>query len=397
MTPRVTFGMIVLNGEPFLEANLKSIYPFAHQIIVSEGASPNAAESADSNGHSRDRTLLILREFKEKSDPLNKLQIVTAEDEGHPNGFWPGEKSQQSQAYAKRATGDWLWQVDVDEFYEPEDMRKIQEFLILNPDTSCIVFPAYHFWGGFNHVVEGGFMWHPRYQGEPYGRYRRVFKWQPGWHYATHRPPTIYNEDLKDITRTKLVDAARVLNKRRVMYHYFMTDVRTILRKARYYEKLSPSVFENRESRCSALVDELTIGRALRIFDQFKTWNWLEEFRGQHVCAIRQLLSNNPKLTSEGLPKRELQCILRSRKYRFAVSVLRIVESILSVARAFQFKSIQLILSLVRATPKRLRSLLPARIARHADNASTLDSWEKLLVVRMREMRRSNKASTRDV
>ena len=27
--PRITFGMIVLNGEPFLEYNLRSLYPFA--------------------------------------------------------------------------------------------------------------------------------------------------------------------------------------------------------------------------------------------------------------------------------------------------------------------------------------------------------------------------------
>src|SRR3546814_12365174 len=31
--PRITFGMIVLNGEPFLRYNLRSLYPYAHQII----------------------------------------------------------------------------------------------------------------------------------------------------------------------------------------------------------------------------------------------------------------------------------------------------------------------------------------------------------------------------
>ena len=43
--------------------------------------------------------------------------MVTAEECGHENGFWPGEKDEQSRAYAARATGDYLWQVDVDEFY----------------------------------------------------------------------------------------------------------------------------------------------------------------------------------------------------------------------------------------------------------------------------------------
>lgn len=36
--PRITFGMIVLNGEPFTRYNLRALYPFAHEIIVVEGA-----------------------------------------------------------------------------------------------------------------------------------------------------------------------------------------------------------------------------------------------------------------------------------------------------------------------------------------------------------------------
>ena len=36
-SPRVTFGIIVLNGEPFTRYCLRSLYPFAHQIIVVEG------------------------------------------------------------------------------------------------------------------------------------------------------------------------------------------------------------------------------------------------------------------------------------------------------------------------------------------------------------------------
>ena len=51
--PRVTFGVIVLNGEPFTRYYLRSLYPFAHQIIVVEGPSPGAARIATPDGHSR--------------------------------------------------------------------------------------------------------------------------------------------------------------------------------------------------------------------------------------------------------------------------------------------------------------------------------------------------------
>ena len=55
--PRITFGMIVLNGEPFIRYNLRALYPFAHQIIVVEGAAPAAANIATGDGHSSDGTL----------------------------------------------------------------------------------------------------------------------------------------------------------------------------------------------------------------------------------------------------------------------------------------------------------------------------------------------------
>ncbi len=84
--PRVTFGMIVLNGEPFVRYNLRALYPFAHQIIVVEGAAPAAAKIATPEGHSSDGTLETLMDFKVQEDPEGKLIIVTAEDEGHPNG-----------------------------------------------------------------------------------------------------------------------------------------------------------------------------------------------------------------------------------------------------------------------------------------------------------------------
>ena len=103
---KVTFGIIVLNGEPFVRYNLRALYPLAHQIIVVEGAAPAAASIATPDGHSTDGTLEILRDFKVNEDPDNKLTIVTAEDNGYQNGFWPGEKYEQSQAYADRTTGD---------------------------------------------------------------------------------------------------------------------------------------------------------------------------------------------------------------------------------------------------------------------------------------------------
>ena len=128
MKPKITFGILALNAQPFLAANLRALYSFAHQIIVVEGAVRSANRLATPEGHSSDGTLEMLRRFCAEEDPQHKVEVVLAQDAGYTDGLWP-EKDEMSQAYAERATGDWLWQVDADEFYLPEDMVAVMAML----------------------------------------------------------------------------------------------------------------------------------------------------------------------------------------------------------------------------------------------------------------------------
>mgnify|MGYP006932098584 CR=1 FL=1 len=50
--PKITFGIIVLNGEPFTRYCIRALYPHAHQIIVVEGALEKARSIATPDGHS---------------------------------------------------------------------------------------------------------------------------------------------------------------------------------------------------------------------------------------------------------------------------------------------------------------------------------------------------------
>ncbi len=149
--PRMTFGLIVLNGEPFTRYCLRALYPFAHQIIVVEGACEAAAEIATPDGHSNDGTLQTLQRFKAEEDPQGKVQIVRRE------GFW-SEKDEQSQAYAERASGDYLWQVDIDEFYQPEDLRVVLGMLHDDPGITAVSFEQITFWGRFDYVADGWYL-----------------------------------------------------------------------------------------------------------------------------------------------------------------------------------------------------------------------------------------------
>ena len=80
--PKITFGIIVLNGEPFTRYCLRSIYPYAYEIIVVEGGHEDAKVVSTPDGHSIDGTLETLRRFKSEEDPENKVQIVTRD------GLW---------------------------------------------------------------------------------------------------------------------------------------------------------------------------------------------------------------------------------------------------------------------------------------------------------------------
>ena len=47
--PRISFGIIVFNGEPFTRYCLRALYPFAHEIIVVEGGHEGRSLAAGRN------------------------------------------------------------------------------------------------------------------------------------------------------------------------------------------------------------------------------------------------------------------------------------------------------------------------------------------------------------
>ncbi len=231
--PKISFGIIVLNGQPFTHYCLKSLYTFAHEIIIVEGASYSAKEVATADGHSKDDTLNVIRNFIKNHDPLKKVTLVTAEDQGHPNGFWPGEKDQQSQAYAARATGDYLWQVDIDEFYMPQEMNRVIMLLQQDPTISGMSFKTKTFWGSTDVTVDGPFL----LRGAEI--YQRLFKWGKGYRYATHRPPTVLDEQGVDVMKKNFLHGTHLAKKHAIyMLHYSLLFPKQVKEKAEYYQRL---------------------------------------------------------------------------------------------------------------------------------------------------------------
>ncbi|MCH7686391.1 MAG: glycosyltransferase family 2 protein [Planctomycetes bacterium] len=318
--PRITFGIIVLNGEPFTRYCLRALYPFAHQIIVVEGAAPAAQSIATSDGHSCDETLEVLRRFQFEEDPNNKLTILTAEDAGHPNGFWPGEKHEQSRAYAERATGDYLWQVDIDEFYQPQDMESVIQILSEDPSITAASFKQIQFWGGFDSFVEG---WYLRRGGNVF---HRLFQWKKGYQYATHRTPTVvyhHNRDQRTVHWLNDRTTARLGIR---LYHYSLLLPKQVREKSEYYAHAD---WLDRKKACEWAEEVyFDLKRPFRVHNNYHYPGWLERFHGSHPPQIEALRRDIDEgiIQVELRATRDIQRLLGSAAYQLRIAALKILD-----------------------------------------------------------------------
>jgi len=311
--------MIVLNGEPFVRYNLRSLYPFAHQIIVVEGTAPDATGIASPSGHSTDGTLETLRDFQVNEDPEDKFIILTAEDAGYPNGFWPGEKDEQSQAYASCATGNYLWQVDVDEFYMADDIITILEMLQKAPSITAISFPQITFWGHFDYLTDG---WYLRRDWCAKG-INRIFKWGPGYSYITHRPTAVQNERAENLHNIYWVDGNQLKELGIFIYHYSLLFPKQVIEKCEYYSQAKWA----KSNRAQQWAQEsfMKLEKPFRVHNVYDHPSWLERYHGRHpfqIDAMRQDIADARLLI--GMRQNEdVERLLKSPIYALGRSFLK--------------------------------------------------------------------------
>jgi len=277
---QITFGMIVLNAEPFITYNLRALYPFAHQIIVVEGATPGASSVATVDGHSVDGTIASLHRFKTEEDPEGKLTIVTAEDDGHANGVWQ-EKDEMSRAYAHRATGNYIWQIDADEFYLPDDIRTIMAMLAGDPAITAVSFYMRTFWGAPQYSVDSFFL--RKFIAH------RVFAWAPEYQYLTHRPPTVLDDRGRDVRLVKAVSAKAMMEEGIFLYHYELLFPKQVAEKARYYASVKwTSELQRAEEWVERCYTSIT--QPFRVHMAYGHVSWLERFAGEQPPQVTLMM-----------------------------------------------------------------------------------------------------------
>jgi hypothetical protein len=312
--PKVTFGIIVLNGEPFTRYCLRALYPFAHEIIVVEGAVAAAAGIASPDGHSRDETLQTLFRMQAEEDPENKIRIITRD------GFW-SEKDELSQAYAETATGDYLWQVDIDEFYQPDDMHFVLKMLADSPEIAGASFKQTTFWGGFDYVADSWFF------SRDFQECPRVFRWGKGYRYVSHRPVTIHDSQGRNLAEQPWIHGDELARRNIFFYHYSLVFPKQVLEKCRYYSRASWA----EHARLAEMWAQETffhLKRPFRVHNVYAYPSWLERFQGTHPPQIQQLQADfkSGRFTLEIRRTDDIEALLRSPMYRAGRALLKLWE-----------------------------------------------------------------------
>jgi len=280
--PRLSFGLIVLNGEPFIKYWLRSVYPWAHEIIVVEGAVPSAAGTASQDGHSLDGTLQSIREFQQIEDIEHKITLVIAEDEGQAAGFWPGEKTQMCQAYAKRATGDMLVTLDVDEFLLDSDYPKVLEQI--QQGATHISFNTITFWGGIRYRTEGFWTISHRLP------FNRIMQWGPEYRYVEHRPPTVVDCNGIDVQKISSVTAKAMEKKGIVLYHFSHVFPKQVIDKSTYYATKGMQQLTRMDRWAQDCY--LRLEHPFRVHNVYRNLSWLERYNGPVPQYVSQMMDD---------------------------------------------------------------------------------------------------------
>ena len=330
--PRVTFGIIVLNGEPFTRYCLRSIYPYAHQIIVVEGGHEDARAVTTPDGHSVDGTLHVLEQFKAEEDPVGKVEIVTRD------GFWPKtdesgrHRTHQSRAYSERATGDYLWQVDIDEFYLPSQMESVLRMLARDQTISAVSFNLLAFWGGLDYVHDG---WYWRRGGV---QCHRVFRWGAGYRYVRHEPPVVHDDRGRDVRQLHWISGNEMESLGVRMYHYDHLFPHQVRQKAAIYRLEKPKVCAEIETWAEESYARL--GHPFHVERHYWYPSWIERYRGSHPPEVLHMMADIQagRLAVEQRRTDDIERLLRSPAYRVGRPLVKAADP---VDRAWRWSRLQ--------------------------------------------------------
>lgn len=227
MKAKVDFGMIVLNGDSFVDLVIKNVYDIANKIIIIEGAVKSAdmtyknfgrCSSSDENGLSVDKTQ---EKILSVPDPLKKIVYKRV--------GWVSDKVKLSQMYLDESDADYMWQLDSDEMYEEWVMNEVIEYLEAYKDVNTVSFPLRHFIGDICHIGSGSK--NTAWSTIPF---RRIHRFKKGSAWKHHEPPELIWPDRKDTTVDKIgteLSTEFCMSMGWYLYHYSLVERKQAVEK----------------------------------------------------------------------------------------------------------------------------------------------------------------------
>jgi hypothetical protein len=211
------------NEEDFAPLVLGSLYDEVDEILVVEGAVKNRPNQTE-DGHSTDKTREIIRDFMDNKDPDGKVKLISIRKP------WKDLEEMKQTFLDMCFPGDWIIINDADEFYRPEDIRRLRVAIDRNPHA-CEFVPLFlHFYRDFGHIAVPAAEWQPQHQ--------RVFKYTEGMRYASH--PIVTDAAGRCTYFSPEYQPRRVMLNDFFIYHYGYARVgmdEVMKNKQAYYEK----------------------------------------------------------------------------------------------------------------------------------------------------------------
>lgn len=149
----ITVLMNVYEGEEFFEYALKSIYDIANRIVIINGAYNDKMPSR----YSRDKTERIVVSFSDKDNKLEYLKTYAS------------TQVEQRNKVMDYINDGWLFIVDDDEIYKPDEIRMLSNFLDTAKEDAYTM-------NAF--IFTNTFRWF-----YPYA-FKRLFRYRPGMRFV---------------------------------------------------------------------------------------------------------------------------------------------------------------------------------------------------------------------
>lgn len=259
--PNITAGMIVYNGDDYIEYAIKAIYNYVSEIIIVEGAVKGYAKKY----RSTDKTLSIIKRLK-KNDILNKIVLV------QKNDFFD-DKIEMQNEIAKRVTGEFYIKVDHDEIWKPETLTESILYMKNNPNVTVIKLPFIHFWTNFNLIAkDAGGKWSTKHP--------RVWRWNKSFKHV--KSFNFFQNPDKDFQKvaSPFYEEVTLDNVEPIFHFGYVRKLKQISNKIKYYknrgiEKIAKDTFSKFKNKN----DQTQPTQDVR--------SWAEDFEGELPEVIK--------------------------------------------------------------------------------------------------------------